>query len=144
MSDSPVVSGPTLVKSLGDLLGAYPAPDDSRLPGPWDPVIQKAALTMRWLWGPGPQPWIAGPQPDPWITATTPGVIAGLNPQPLPPRLSFALALAAELIGRMAGLQDIADALPEQRGAVQDHIARQLGSFIDDCGNGAISARHPS
>ena len=99
---------------------------------------------------------IFGPQPEPWQVALasilsrhpealdTLGVGRGfgdevaLNPQPLPPRLAFMLAVARAVINRAELLQELADAVQrsgEQRGIII--VGGYISRFSDDwCGNG--------
>jgi hypothetical protein len=65
-----------------------------------------------WVFGPGdPEPWrwgrAFGPQPQPWV-------LAGLNPQPLPPRVMFFSLLAQEATGRVLSIQETADVINGQ------------------------------
>lgn len=113
---------------IARLTGAFPNPDDAGPVGPWGPVIRKAGRQFRQVYG---------PQPDPWRWAA-------LNPQPLPPRLVYAVALAQAVIDQVDALQDLALALPDeaQRG-VQAHASGVIRRFIDDCGNGHIVIHLP-
>lgn len=106
-------------------------------------------------------PWrkldsVFGPRPEPWmmvlssILARHPEIwdaIGGghglgddvaLNPQPLPPRITFLMSVAQAVIDRSELLQEMVDAVQhegEERGIiiVSGYIAR----FVDDfCGNG--------
>src|SRR5262245_38683156 len=85
----------TLLSLVGQLSG-LPNPDDSNPPGPWGPVIRRAAERVRSVLGPFPQPWhhIFGPVPDPW-------------------RVAFGQALVREVIDRAMLMQEVADALPQ-------------------------------
>lgn len=112
------------------------------------------------VFGPGPQPWrsiesVFGPLPDPWkviftsIAAKYPaiwdiigggpgsGADVALNPQPLPPRFAFLVALAQIVISRAELLQEITDATRlkgEQQGIII--VGGYIARFIDDiCGN---------
>lgn len=140
--------------------------DDERPlpPGPWDPVI-RVALERIYVFGPQPESWfgpgvpwtlesVFGPKPEPWkvvfqsILARHPemfGVIGGghsfgeevaLNPQPLPPRFVFLVAVAQAVISRAELLQEIADATKgEQQGIII--VGGYISRFSDDwCGNG--------
>jgi hypothetical protein len=110
--------------------------------------------------GPG-IPWrtpgsVFGPRPEPWQVALASiltrhpeafdalggghsfGEEVALNPQPLPPRFAFLLAVAQAVISRAELLQEVADAT--QRGGEQQGIIIVGGytsRFSDDwCGNG--------
>ncbi|HXG93073.1 MAG TPA: hypothetical protein VNN73_12015 [Blastocatellia bacterium] len=116
----------TALLSLVGHLSDFPNPDDSNPPGPWGPVIRRAAERARYLLGPSPEPWNE----------------VLLNPQPLPPKAAFAQALAQEAIDRAALMQEVADALTqagERQGIII--IGGMVSRFIDDCGNGKI--KHP-
>ena len=110
----------------------------------------------------GPEiPWrtpgsVFGPRPEPWQVALASiltrhpeafdalggghrfGEEVALNPQPLPPRFAFLLAVAQAVISRAELLQEVADAT--QRGGEQQGIIIVGGytsRFSDDwCGNG--------
>jgi hypothetical protein len=117
-------------------------------PEPWD------------VFGPG-VPWrtlesVFGPKPEPWkvvlasVLARHPeifDVIGGghsfgeevaLNPQPLPPRFAFLVAVAQVVISRAELLQEIGDAISrqgEQQGIII--VGGYTSRFSDDwCGNG--------
>jgi hypothetical protein len=133
-------------------------PDDEHpLPaGPWGPVI-RIALERLSVFGPRPEPWrmrgsIFGPSPEPWrlvlesILARHPEIydaIGGghrfgeeveLNPQPLPPRYAFLVAVAQTVVRRAELMQEIADSA-EQRGIII--VGGYTSRFCDDwCGNG--------
>jgi hypothetical protein len=89
------------------------------------------------VFGPSPEPWrtrelVFGPPPDPWklalggLLARHPEIFdvlggrhsfgeeAALNPQPLPPRFAFLLAVAQTVTNRAELLQEIADATSHQ------------------------------
>src|SRR5262245_9213379 len=108
-----------LLSLVGQLSG-IPNPDDSNPPGPWGPVIRRASERARFVLGPFPQPWhhAFGPVPDPW-------------------HVTFAQALAQEVIDRAMGMQEVANALP-QAGTNQGIIivGGFVSRFIDDCGTG--------
>lgn len=92
---------------------AHPLP-----PAPWDPVIRIALKRIN----------VFGPLPDPWKAVFTSiltrhaeigdvissgpsfGEEVALNPQPLPPRFAFLVALAQMVISRAELLQEISDA----------------------------------
>jgi hypothetical protein len=122
---------------------------------PW-----RSGYGVPWI-AAGSQPWrtiesFLGPQPEPWkivfgsIAARFPaiwdllgggpnlGAEVALNPQPLPPRFAFLVAVARTVIGRAELLQEIADATrreSEQQGIII--VSGYLARFVDDiCGNG--------
>lgn len=135
-------------------------------PGPWDPVIRAALGSMKphpepWkVFDRGvlsqTKASVFGPQPDPWkvafasIFASRPeifDVVSGghgfgeevsLNPQPLPPRFAFLVAVAQMVISRAELLQEIADAAQregEKQGIII--VGGYTRRFSDDwCGNG--------
>ena len=115
----------TALLSLVGHLSDFPNPDDTNPPGHWGPVIRRALERIRSTLGPTPDPWrrILGPTPDPW-------------------RVSFAQALAQEVIDRATLMQEVADALP-QAGTTHGIIiiGGFVSRFIDDCGTGKV--KHP-
>jgi hypothetical protein len=135
-------------------------------PGPWDPVI-RVALERINVFGPRPEPWkdffgqvvpwqLGLGQPLPWrvafasILARHPeiwdaiggghsfGEEVALNPQPLPPRFAFLVAVAQAVTSRAELLQEIADATRregEQHGIII--VSGYISKFVDDfCGTG--------
>lgn len=125
-----------LLSSIRQLIGSFPNPDNPTPPGPWDPVIRWALQRTFWVFGPGdPDPWrwgrALGQQPDPWV-------MAGLNPQPLPPRVMFFSILAHEMTGRALSIQETADVINsqgERQGIII--VGGYVSRFTDDiCGNG--------
>jgi hypothetical protein len=67
-----------------------------------------------------------------------------LNPQPLPPKAAFAVALAQEVVDRAMLMQEVADALPQgggERGIII--VGGLVSRFIDDCGNDRIWKKRP-
>lgn len=121
---------------------------------PWRP-----GYPVPWL-GSGSPPWrtiesVFGPHPEPWkiafgsLVARFPaiwdligggpnlGAEVALNPQPLPPRFAFLVAVARTVISRAELLQEIADATRregEQQGIII--VSGYLARFVDDiCGN---------
>jgi hypothetical protein len=70
---------------------------------------------------------ISGPQPDPWQTVM-------LNPQPLPPRESFALALADVQIQEVLRLDGLATLLGgEVAERALGQAVRSLADLVDIC-----------
>jgi hypothetical protein len=113
--------------SLVGHLSDFPNPDDPNPPGPWGPVIRRAAERVRFVLGPSPDPWneLFSPVPDPW-------------------RVAFAQALVQEVIDRAMLMQEVADALPnagETHGIII--IGGFLSRFIDGCGTGRIKRPLP-
>jgi len=102
--------------------------DDHPLPpGPWDPVIRAAlgSLGMHAI-GDGP------------LHIDALGGEVALNPQPLPPRQAFLVALARTLVARAELLQEITGAMArmgEQQGEiiVYGYVSRLCDEF---CGTG--------
>ena len=113
-----------LLSLVGQL---FPNPDDANPPGPWGPVIRRAAERVRSILGPIPDPWnwVLDPVPDPW-------------------RAAFSQILAQEVIERATLMQEVADALP-QAGATHGIIiiGGFVSRFIDGCGTGKIKFRPP-
>jgi len=136
MSDTITLSRKALSSLLSPFIGSYPDPDNPLPPGPWDPVIRRAFNQIRWAIGPQPDPWRSGPQPDSWITSTqNPLIQVALNPQPLPPRLTYTTVLAQEIINSIANLQDIADSIQDAQAPVSNLAIQRLQLFFDDyCG----------
>ena len=99
-SKKPQSSLRALRSLVSEFISGLPDPDNPQPPGPWDPVIRKALVRLKDRLGPSPDPWRvfgpwpesgrAGPSPDPWQ-------LVALNPQPLPPRMLFAVTLAEEV-----------------------------------------------
>ena len=117
------ISRKVLVSLVGRLVHGYPNPEDDSPVGPWGPVIRRALERVRWT---------AGPEPDPWRRVA-------LNPQPLPPRLALAVALADAVIDKTTALHEIEEVLPEEaQGGAHRAASGFLARFIDDCGNGRI------
>ena len=101
-------------------------------PGPWDPVIRKVS---KKVFGPPPEPWrselnlnrmllgiIAARHPEIFdVIGGGRFDLAALNPQPLPPRSAFLVAVTEEVIDRALLLQEAADAL-NQTGEQQSII----------------------
>ncbi|MDW6024467.1 hypothetical protein SAZ10_22190 [Mesorhizobium sp. BAC0120] len=135
------VSRDLFVSFVRDLLGSYPNPDEQRRPGPWDPIV-RAALARSARFGPHPDPWllyiIAERHPELWdLFGGDPLSLMTLNPQPLPPHIVFATALADELMERAAFAQGIADWLPQQG---EEHgiiiVGGRVLRYVDElCGN---------
>lgn len=128
---------------VSQLTGGYPNDfDDPQPPGPWDPLIRQALERIR-EFGPFPDPWrVSGPFPEPWRTpasALDRLSWVALNPQPLPPRVTWATALARQMIDRTSLLYDLVGILGEEAQANAEQMASlYLSQFIDDCGNGRI------
>jgi hypothetical protein len=129
-----------LVGLVSELTGGtigYPDPDNPNPPGPWDPYIRKALIRLGLLGAPVPDPWRPefGPGPQPWNKVA-------LNPQPLPPKVAFAVSIAQEVIDRAALVQEVAEAMGgagESLGISGGMVSR----FIDDCGNDKIWRKRP-
>ena len=67
-----------------------------------------------------------------------------LNPQPLPPRVAFAVALSQALVDNIGSLRDLATLLPEElQGRALEGASSRLSQFIDDCGNGRVPRKWP-
>ena len=70
---------------------------------------------------------VSGPHPEPWQTVM-------LNPQPLPPRESYALALADAHIRELLSLDSIGTLLGRQVAErAQDRSVRSVTELIDIC-----------
>jgi len=94
-----------------DLRVYTPNPDDPNpSPWPWRLVINKAFERML------------------VNTGSSAGTLAALNPQPLPPKAHFSLALAQEVVERASLLQQVADGLPSHG---QQHGIIIVGGFIN-------------
>lgn len=150
------ISQEKLLAFVRAMLGSHSGREDDEHPlppGPWDPVI-RAALERINVFG---QLGRFGPHPEPWrwklifasMVAKHPelyDVIGGsqlfnevaLNPQPLPPRFAFLMAVAQTLISRAELLHEMADATrrdSEQEGIII--VSGYIAWFVDDfCGNG--------
>lgn len=158
-----VVGKSTLLAFVRTMIGIsrFPDSDEHPLPpGPWDPVI-RSALDKVQAFGHASLPprsvrSVLGPHPEPWklvlagILARHPAIFdaigdehdhgdeVALNPQPLPPRYAFLLAVVQTLVERAELLQELADATTrkgEQAGIII--VSGYVGRFSDDfCGNG--------
>jgi len=142
------ISSRAFVSFVSELIGtgANPNPDDSTPPGPWDPYIRQALNRVRLTSGFSPAPSMPtpilwredfGPLPDPWM-------LVALNPQPLPPRVAFPLAIAQEVISHVELAQQIAEAIGhqgEEQGIII--VGGIVSRFVDDCGNGRIWRKRP-
>lgn len=115
-------------------------------PGPWDPVIRVALKGMT-VFGPRPEPWravlasILARHPEIFDAiggGHSFGEEVALNPQPLPPRFAFLVAVAQTVIGRAELFQEIADSISregEQQGIII--VGGYTSRFSDDfCGTG--------
>jgi hypothetical protein len=135
MSGHFTISKLALVSIVSEFISGYPDPDNPPPPGPWDPVIRQALEKMRIRFGPRPEPWrvgsVAGRMDSlDWVL---------LNPQPLPPRIAYAAALAEQVIDNANSYFDMAEAMPsEVQGHLQEFAVNRLHAFMDDCGNGRI------
>ncbi len=73
------------------------------------------------------------PLPDPWSRTLGASGMASLNPQPLPPRLMFAVGLANELIVDAVRRQELVELLGN--GGSEGRVRLRIRSFVDDwCG----------
>ena len=74
----------------------------------------------------------------PLLAATNPGEEVSLNPQPLPPRVAFMVAMGQTVIARAELLQEIASATAsagERQGIIV--VGGYVNRFCEDvCGNG--------
>jgi len=129
MNDTITIPRTAFISILNSFIGGYPNPEgEPQPPTPWDPVIRRAFDQVRWQFGPRPEPWVT--------SASNLLSQVALNPQPLPPRLTYTTVLAQEIVNSIANLQDIAEILPEDAQArVGDIANRRLEIFFDDyCG----------
>jgi len=116
MSDKTQLSKLKFTAVVNGLISGYtPDPEDpDPAPWPWRHVINKAFERM------------AGSYLNKWT-------FAALNPQPLPPKAHFAIALAHEVIERAAMMQEIAGGLngdSEERGIII--VSGYINKFVDD------------
>lgn len=132
-------------------LAMGPHPDPWRLaagpvPDPWQAAFGPYPIPWHVAARPGPQPWwpalltniITHRHPELWdLFGGGPLTRAGLNPQPLPPRMVFAAALADELIGQATAAAQMAGWL-SQEGAERGIIivGGRVLHYVDElCGN---------
>lgn len=115
-----------------------------------------------WRLGPDPIPWRFGRSPDRWVSSLInsglleqigrrfpaifdliggglrPGDLVALNPQPLPPRERFILALGEAVVARAEQLAEATSAIGDQgeeRGIII--VGGYVGRLVDDwCGTG--------
>lgn len=116
MSDKNQLSKLKFTAVVNGLISGYtPNPEDpDPAPWPWRHVINKAFERM------------AGSYSNKWT-------FAALNPQPLPPKVHFAITLAHEVIERAGMMQEIAAGLSndsEERGIII--VSGYLSKFVDD------------
>jgi hypothetical protein len=141
-TDSPAhgaLSQRALAALVSQLTERFPNPDDPTPSGPLGPYIRIALHQMRRSLG-TESPLlrlIAGRHPE--VTDLPHGgpiVASELNPQPLPPRGSFAATLARVFAERMTVVQEVADLLPtmgSERGIII--VGGTIASAIDElCG----------
>jgi hypothetical protein len=126
--------------------------DDHPLPpGPWDPVVRSALDRTSVLYGPRPEPWravlatILARHPEA-LEALGGGYSFGdtvaLNPQPLPPRYAFLVAVTQSVVSRAEVLQEVA-AATSREGDRQGIVGGYTTRFSDDwCGTG-FKLRYP-
>ncbi len=124
LSTMDAVSREKVIALVRDMLGgdsSNPNPDDTPHPGPWDPYIRRALGRMRQYVQPQPQPWNE----------------VMLNPQPLPPRISFLVGLTQEILDRTELIQEVANTMVP-RGQQQGLMAGGFATrFVDEfCGTG--------
>ncbi len=158
----------TLVRTLIGGSGGRVDDEHPLPPGPWDPVIRVALERVNafgphpepwdvfgrgvsWrtesAFGQRSEAWkavvasILARHPEIWDAiggGHSFGEQVALNPQPLPPRFAFLVAVAQAVISRAELLQEIADATPregEQQGIII--VSGYTGRFSEDwCGNG--------
>jgi hypothetical protein len=104
------------------ITGGLPNPEDSRPPGPADPVIRRTLVRIRDRLGPQPEPWRV------FGSFSNLSDAVSLNPQPLPPQALFAVMLAEEVVDHVSRLQDFADIAGQSGSPAQDYMAQ----FVDD------------
>jgi hypothetical protein len=133
---------PVIRVALEQIDAFSPRPEPWKLAGPGVPWRRIASV-----FGPRPEPWkvvfarIVAKHPEIW------DVIGGgdkfrekvaLNPQPLPPRFAFLVAVAQAVINRAELLQEVADATAredDQQGIII--VGGYTSRFSDDfCGTG--------
>ena len=142
-----------LVNQLTGRYGERPPDGDPEPIGPWGPVMRKAVRQMS-IFGSSAEVWrnlifsfLAQrypilyeliPRGGGHLHLDDPSVIAGLNPQPLPPREAFLESLVETMVERLELLQEMATALSdgdEQRGIII--VSGYISRYIDEiCGNG--------
>lgn len=117
-----------------------PDPDNPLKPGPWDPVIRQAVRRVTNSFAHHPYHARFA------FSFYSLGTEAGLNPQPLPPRETFAIAIAQDVIERVILMQDIADAIGRNNGQERGIIivSGAIQKFIDDyCGTDLLRLKFP-
>lgn len=100
-----------LFSFVDGMIGERPTEDNGLPPGPWSPIIRDVVSRMS---------PVLGPIPDPWL-------LAGLNPQPLPPlpmRWAFITAVAEAAVSRIELIADMGAALGSEHAA--PNYLRQL------------------
>jgi len=105
------------------LLGTHPNPVfNSPSTQPWGPFIRK--VLKQDVFGPRPEPWQHYALSQ---NFQAPYLLTALNPQPLPPRYVFIIAVLQEVIDRVLLIHEVASAL-NRRGQEQSIIIVS-GSF---------------
>jgi len=121
LDDKTTLSRHKLVSLVSELFHDYsaltPDPEDPNPPDPpwpWRHLINKAFDRML-------------------VSTSLHGTLASLNPQPLPPRFHFSIALAREVVERAVMMQEIADGINEngeKRGIII--VSGYINRFVDD------------
>jgi hypothetical protein len=137
-----------LLRVVHDLLGSPDRPDDSAsvarrppAPGRWDAVV-RSAVRQLYAAGPSPEPWKAqagGPGPQPWqpwraYVGARHGD-AWLNPQPMPPRYAFLLAISDVFLNRVELIHEAATVLQDADQRSIASLEAHVALFVSDlCG----------
>jgi hypothetical protein len=156
--DAPQPPGPwdpiireAVKRTAGQLTGLFPFDDyDYRKPPRpnWLNTLTEQPDTFHPVFGPRPEPWrsllgtgsallriIAERHPaiEDIIGGGGPLSRVALNPQPLPPRIAFAAALASEVINQAVVRQELADLIHpagQERGIII--VSGRIRQFVDD------------
>jgi len=122
-------SGEDISSLVAELLGTQLNPVlNSPSPQPWGAYIRKAL--KQGVFGPGTQHWQYYALSQNFQASY---LLAALNPQPLPPRSAFMIAVLQEVIDQVRLIHEVASAL-NQRGQEQSIIivSGSFDKYIDD------------
>jgi len=141
------VSREKFTSFVSALIDIYPNPEgDPHPPGLWDPLLRQA---FEKVFGPFPEPWrtrfesiderlrdLARIRPEIWDVIGGRFDAVALNPQPLPPRWTFAVEFIRLAADRLLTIQETADVINQgnDRGIIV--VGGKISELVDFvCGN---------